>query len=384
MGDTVVAVCPSCSQKYRVSQSKVGERARCRKCGQIFKLLEEPPIDDETIFGWVTEDDPGSNSVLGGTGIFGHSFNESTQVPAQNRWVHPPPPDRPRVEFEQLANDGAYFVFPRDSLHDRALRCSFPHRCAQCLGREALELHYVIWVEKVPARDAALINEADTREHRPLKKLFEQYELNWFNHLPPLPTMPPLYREPFPFAICPQCSVPGAVRGRVFEDGGEEWCRLIIAHPTIAVEFYRNNGGRGTPGYQKLLVASRQRRDNQWKSLAAGVRIRIGEWFTKRSEERFLGYFGDRDFDRTERGTAGIVLTDRRLVYKKYAALREYPLDQPGTLDIEASRVMATIEIIQDGQTASMLTTSPLAASSLARTLTGLHKHWDINVTTHR
>ena len=384
MSDAVVAVCPSCSQKYRVQKANVGMRARCKRCGQPFRLLEEPPIDDETIFGWVTEDDPASKSVLGGTGLFGKTFHESTQVPAGNRWVHPPPPDHPRVSLDELNDDGAYFSFAPADLRDRDLRCSFPHRCAQCLGRDDLEMHYVLWAEKVPARDAAMITETETRTHRSLNKLVEQHGLNWFKALQPIDTLPPPFNEPFPFCVCPQCSVIGAVRGRVLMAGVSEICQIIIAHPSLALEFYRNNGGRDTPGYKKLLVASRQRRDNQWKSLAVGIRIKLGQWYRPRSDEKFLGYFTDRDFDQTERGTAGVVLTDKRLIYKKYAALREYVLDKDGTLEIEATRATASVEIQQQDRRAAILATTPLAASSLARTLSTLSKPWKINVTTHQ
>ncbi len=383
MNDPVVAVCPSCSQKYRVRSENIGMRARCKNCGQTFKLLEEPPIDDETIFGWVTEDDPAGSSVMGGTGIFGHSFHESTQVPVNNGWVHPPPPEYPRVEFEELTDQGASFTFAPAELRDRDLRCSFPHRCAQCLSREHLELHYVLWVEKVPSRDAALINETETRTHRVLSQLMSEHGLNWFAALPRLDTLPAPYNEPFPYCICPQCSVPGAVRGRVESDGPAETCRLIIAHPTIALEFYRNNGGRGTMGYKKLLVASRQRRDDQWKSLSAGVRIRIGQWFKPRGGERFLGYYSDRDSESTERGSSGLVLTDRRIIYRKSAALREYPLNRDGTLEIEANRATANVEIAQTDRRAAILSTTPLAASSLARTLSNLKTGWKINIATH-
>lgn len=388
MDQAVVAVCPSCSQKYRIQRANIGQRARCRKCGQPFRLLEEPPIDDETIFGWVTEDDPSASSVLGGSGLLsgtavGARFNPDAQAAVRTGWVHPPPPDQPRVVFEQLAEDGAYFSFSPADLRDRDLRCSFPHRCAQCLGREEVELHYVIWLEKVPPSDAALISETETRTHRVLQQLLDAHGLEWFGHLEPLRTLPPPFKEPFPYAICPQCSVPGAVRGRVIGEGAEERCRLIISHPTIALEFYRNNGGRGTPGYQKLLVASRQRKDNQWKALAAAVRIRISQWYHPANGERFLGFFADRDFDRTERGTAGLILTDQRLIYRKYAALREYPLLETGRLDIEADRAMASVEILQTDKSPAVLSTTPLAASSLARTLSSLNRAWQIKVTTH-
>ncbi len=382
VSDAIVAICPSCSQKYRVRRDNVGQKARCKKCGQSFRILDEPPIDDETVFGWVTEDDPGGSSVLGGTGIFGSSFHESTHVPAGNRWVHPPPPPEPRVEFENLDEQGASFRFSPELLQESELRCSFPHRCVQCLGREDLEVHFVIWPEKVPAKDAALISETETRSHRTLDQLIATHGLKWFDSLERIESLPIPYSHPIAYCVCPQCSVIGAVRGRVLQDGDAETCQLIINHPSIALDFYRNNGGRNTPGYKKLLVAARQRRDNQWKSLAVGVRVRLGEWYKPKGGETFLGYYADRDFDKAERGCAGVVLTDQRLVYKKYQALRDYPLDVAGRLDIEASRSAATVEISQHNQRDSILSTTPLAASSLARSLSNLKKPWQINVAT--
>lgn len=382
MSEAVVAICPSCGQKYRVRPQNMGMKARCSKCGQTFKLLKEPPIDDATIFGWVTEDDPSGSSVLSGTGIFSDSFHESTQIPAHNRWVHPPPPPTPRIEMIKLEEEGATFRFSVEQLRDRDLRMSLPHRCAQCLTREDLEVHLVIWPEKVPMRDAAAIHESETRTHRNLAQLMATRGLNWFDALERINTLPPPFNEPFPFCICPHCSVFGAVRGRVVVEGRQEYCHLIIAHPSLALDFYRNNGGHDTPGYKKLLVASRQRRDNQWKSLAVGIRIKLGQWYTPRADEHFLGFYSDRDFDRTERGTAGVVLTDKRMVYRKYAALREYPLDEGGVLEIEASRSVASVEISQPNRRPAILSTTPLGASSLARSLTDLKRPWQINVTT--
>ena len=78
-----------------------------------------------------------------------------------------------------------------------------------------------------------------------------------------------------------------------------------------------------------------------------------------------------------------MVLTDKRLVYKKYSALREYALDHAGTLDIEATKSTANVEIVQPDRRTAILSTTPLAASSLARSLTGLKKPWKVNVATH-
>jgi len=380
--NVIVALCPSCSQKYRVPQDRVGQRAKCKQCGQVFKILGEPPIDDDTIFGWVTQDNPSSNSVMGSTGMFHRGFNDATQVPVNNRWTHPTPPDTPRVRFENVSDDGAVFRFPSQLLLESALRCSLPHRCAQCLSREELELHLILWVDKLPIMDSAQISESETRTHRSLAKLMQEHGLGWFDSLQPVAGVPSPYHLPFCYCVCPQCSVMGAIRVRVDTMGMGEECRMVIGHPAIALDFYRNNGGRNTPGYQKLLVAARQRRDNQWKALAVGVRQKLSQWYKPRSDEKFLGYYADRDFD-SDRGAAGVVLTDKRIVYKKFHALREYALERGGMIDIDATRARANIEITQEDQRDAILSTTPLVASALARTLTNLHKPWQIDVSTH-
>ena len=76
------------------------------------------------------------------------------------------------------------------------------------------------------------------------------------------------------------------------------------------------------------------------------------------------------------------MLTDRRMIYKKYAAEREYLLDKGGEIYIEATRAVATISISQPDQREASLQSHPLAASSFARTLTEMNCPWRISVKT--
>ena len=143
MPDHTVVVCPSCLQKYRVSVEKLGRKAVCKRCGEQFKISVEPQIDDDTVFGWVTEDDPAGASVMGSTGIFTPS---PTQTPTKpQKWRRPPPPAEPRVKFERTDEIGAYFEFPAFMLEDPGLRVSFPHRCVHCLGTQDLSVHFLVW-----------------------------------------------------------------------------------------------------------------------------------------------------------------------------------------------------------------------------------------------
>ncbi len=379
MKDLKVVVCPNCMQKYRVPPDRIGRRAICKTCGEKFKIATEQQIDDETIFGWVTADDPAGNSVMGSTGI----MTSMTDTPAPpKQWRRPPPPEIPRVRFDRIDEIGAYFEFPAHLLEDPDLRCSFPHRCVHCLIPRDLSVHFMIWGDKLPRSDALRLTDVERRTDRKLDELMAGDPVEWFDKLAPVSVLPPPFCNPFPFYVCEQCSAIGEVICHVLSHKGLEHCQIAIANLTIALDFYRNNGGRKEPAYQRLMVAGRQQKDNQWHRLPFAVRAKISQWFTQYKGENFLGYFADEDFSRSETGTAGLILTDRRMVFKKYASRRDFKLDTTGKVFIEANKAAANIEISQKGERDAMLTIKPLAASSLVRSLKEVATTWQIRVTT--
>ena len=382
MSEYTVVVCPRCAQKYRVTPDKLGGRATCKKCGQGFKIAEDPPIDDDTICGWVTEDDPASQSVLGGTGIVQAPPARPKEASTGVHWTHRPPPSLPRVAMESIDASGVQFVFPVNGLHDADLRASFPHRCVNCLSRTNLRVHLMLWATKLPRHDAVHLREMEKRTLRRLDQLMFRYKLDWFSRLESLDAFPPPFNLPMPYYSCDHCSIVGEVASRTLSRGDEEFCQIGVANLTIGLDFYRNNGGRGTPGYQRLLLAGRQQRDNEWGRLPHAVRTRLTHWYTPVDGERFLGFFADHDFTPSERGASGLVLTDKRMIYKKYAANRVFVLDKGGKINIEGSKSSAMIEISQPGEREALLRSHPTAAGSLARSLTELHYPWQVIVKT--
>lgn len=215
---------------------------------------------------------------------------------------------------------------------------------------------------------------------RNLDQRMERDGERWLDELDPVVELPRPFCHPMPYCVCKECTSIGELGTEVFERNGMEWCRITIANLTIAIDFFRNNGGRGDPGYQRLLVARQQQSDNQWQNLPYAIRERISEWFTRQGGEKFLGFFPDVDFAKAETGIAGLVLTDQRMVYKKYACCREFALRAGGRIDVEATRSRAVVSIRQDGKDDADLNTKPLQAGSLARTLTDLSPLWAIRV----
>lgn len=382
MSGVSVIVCPRCGQKYRVPRDRLGARARCKKCGQGFRIAERAPIDDDTICGWVTEDDPAHSSVLGSTGVLESPAPKPKEAMTRSTLAQKPPPAQPRISFERIDELGAYFEFPVESLRDADLRGSFPHRCVNCLSRTGLLGHLLIWAGKLPRKDAFNLKEMESRTIRRLDELLFAYKGDWLNHLEPLDMLPPPFNLPMPYFVCEHCSAVGEITTHTLLHEQREFCQIGIANLALALEFYRNNGGRGTPGYQKLMVAGRQQRDNEWQRLPFAVRTKISQWFQPGESESFLGFFSDRDFAHAERGASGLVLTDKRMVYKKYAAQREFVLEKGGELYIEATRSVASITVSQPGERQAVLNSHPLAASSLAKTLSEMNLPWKISVKT--
>jgi hypothetical protein len=275
---------------------------------------------------------------------------------------------------------GATFEFPPELLEDADLRWSFPQRCVHCLNPETLSVHLLIWGDKLPRGDALRLQEAEVRTARHLDRLIARDPESWFEKLDPIVVLPRPFSNPFPYYVCRDCTAIGEVQCQVASHDGSEHCQVTIANLTVAIDFYRNNGGRGEPGYQRLLVARRQQKDNQWENLPYAVRARVSSWFTCETEEKFLGFYPDEDFSKADAGAAGLVLTDKRIVYKKYSACRDYPLRQGGRVYIEATKSRATVEIAQDGRDDAVTSTRPLAAGALARSLTELSQAWQVTV----
>jgi predicted Zn finger-like uncharacterized protein len=391
--DLIVIVCPSCSQKYRVPESRIGQRAMCKKCGQRFRIAMEAPIDEDTLFGWVMEGDPGSQSVAGSTAI----FDSPVAKPQEPKAPVAKPATRksaagtvkagapvaaggqgPRIRFDRIDEIGAYFEFPATHLLDADLRRSFPQRCACCLTRKHLLVHLLIWGDKLPGKDALKLREAEVKTVRSLSSLMSAYAEKWFDHLDPVSMLPAPFSLPFPYFVCRECGSVGAVTCHILSHDNREYCQLALSNLSLAAEFYRGNGGRGTPAYDKLVEAAREQKDNQWSSLPFAVRAKISHWFTLQDGETFKGYFADADFSRSEAGAAGLVLTDRRMVYKKYTAIREYSLANGGAVDIETGPSAAMVEITQPDKRTAILAATPVVATTLAQSLNSLRVPWAI------
>jgi len=371
--DVIIVACPSCSQKYRVPEAQIGQRAVCKKCGESFRIAVDSPIDEDTLFGWVMEDsDSSSESVMGSSSIFGAT---AAEPPRPRRAAVP---STPRSYLAELTDEGAHFTFPASALTDVGVRESFPLYCVHCMRRENLNVQLLVWADVLPPEQRGAAIQAERETVRPLAYLRREHGSTWADTVVPAPRFPAPFGQPFAYFVCGECRSAPPIACRVTREQSTLTCRVVLANLSLAVDFFRNNGGRDTPPYRRLLMAGRQQRDRQWTALSVDVRASVSKWFALHEGEQFLGYFADRTGGRPVTGDEGLVLTDRRIVHKSGHTLREFFLVRGGILEVQADPKWAVVTVRQGKEAAAKLTVAPLYAGSMAKSLQSLQQPWTI------
>jgi hypothetical protein len=288
----------------------------------------------------------------------------------------PVSPGQPcEVKLIRIDSEGAHFEFPATGLANEHLRNSFPRKCAGCGTRGDLQVHLLYWRDRMPVNDALTWQ---ARQDGPVGRLasYERpFERGLLRQLPIARGLPSPYNLAFPIFTCAHCRPSREVRGRVITHGDHEVCRLSISSLAVAVDFFRDNGGRNEPDYHRL-IEERDQHPDSWRALDARIRQRVSQWFSPREDERFVGFFRDADLPVQDAGGSGVVLTSRRLVFHKYAACRDYPLDTPGRLEIIPRGVQAAVHIYDRGDRPSILKLEPAIAEDLAGQLRHLRCKW--------
>jgi hypothetical protein len=282
------------------------------------------------------------------------------------------------VRLVRIADDGAHFEFPAASLGREDLRDAFPRKCAGCGARHGLFVHLVYWPDRMKSHEAIHWKELQNTAAGDWEHFAHMPGRTWLNRLPRARHCVSPYNEPFPFLLCRHCHASHEAQGRVILRGTAEWCSLTIHSLATAVEFYRNTGGRHTPEYQRLIEERDVRHDRR-NELHPDVRTRLSHWFTPLPGEEFVHYFPDTEFSAAEAGTAGAVLTVRRLVFKKFAAYRDYPLHQSCRLEIKGDGPRSIVQIFEEGHRPAIFSLSQTDANQLVTSLRTLSCRWRIS-----
>lgn len=386
MKENILVVCPGCGLKFKVPVHLIGKRARCNDCQTIFVLEAPADLMEDTVAEWLFEGaipPKPIDTALGGTpvkatrGAPASKAAGSTAVAAPEQSLATTPRLEP-VRLERIDEMGAYFEFPAERLPDYQLRGSLPRKCIACSSPDNLRVQLLVWTDRLPPRDQMRFQETDAQQSAGMLADYQgQSPQEYLARLPQIKVLSAPYSLPLPYYVCPDCSTIGEILTHVLAHGQKEYCQIMIANLEVAADFLATNGGANSEDYQMVLDAWQHQKEDPWRTLSLGVRNRLTNWFERRTGEKFVEYFPDADFSKTELGTAGVILTNRRAIYKKFSARREFEMNKPTNIRCMQSPDKWQLEISQPGARAATSTLSPpLGARFVARCRslwTGVH-----------
>ena len=339
-------VCKFCGKEVKVPVEYIGKKGKCSRCGRVFEITPVSAADlsksaqsrtskvsEQEILSWLTggpaepaaSTAPRSNNSSA-TVTKAASATSRRQAVSAGTEVKGHFP----VHLGHVDEMGAFFLFDPSLLYNEQFRLSFPRRCVVCGSSSHLSVHMVVWTSKLPGRGEFGVHNLYSRSIFKLEELGDVEGRELLEKLERFDNVPEPFSLPFPYYLCQRCSPVGAiitdVRPRA--DGNGEVCELGISSLRQAEQFARIVCGPNSPVVKKVHEAYLKLRSNPWQTLPLAVRSRIKHWFIPQEGESFKLYVQDNDFSKTEAGLAGVVITDKRLVYRKFAARVEIPLSE--------------------------------------------------------
>ncbi len=113
---------------------------------------------------------------------------------------------------------------------------------------------------------------------------------------------------------------------------GRLMCDVAMPNLRVALDWLGRVNGVCGPEYERLEQDVLLTESCGWREMEEVTRQRIAVWCDFEPRERFITYVADSDFSKRDAGLAGLVITDRRLVFHKHHRNGEVRFNEPATL----------------------------------------------------
>jgi hypothetical protein len=131
---------------------------------------------------------------------------------------------------------------------------------------------------------------------------------------------------------------------------GESYtCHVQVPDGWYALEWVARVNGICGPEYDALAAEVAMLSSDAWSGMSEQCRGRIEVWCKFLPMEEFRLYLTDVDFGRHDEGLAGLVVTNRRLIYCKYHHRGEIELENGGSLMVKRNGVWSNLVYEYDG-----------------------------------
>ncbi len=244
-----------------------------------------------------------------------------------------PPGDAPRLRGASVGTHGVQLSFDARLLDNDRFRPSMPFACHVCGEGDIRRLgaRPVIWADQlrewsVPPGELASRHEVRAEPKETLTALAAR--------VPRLEGFPKPLDKPLVAFVCQACGGHGTLTGETTPGADGTVCTVEIPNRTYALAWLGRVNGICGSDYAALEDEILKIEQGPWRLLSERVRDRVAAWFDFQAGERFMAYFNEADFAASgkDEGFAGLILTDQRLVYKKFHHHGDKALDEGTTL----------------------------------------------------
>ena len=240
--------------------------------------------------------------------------NPTDAAPSRHAFLEPSAP-RPFLAVRHVRITGVTLAFSETWLNHPRFRLSFPRRCAFSGTPDNLTARPMVFINHHDSGDAEARGIEMKYEHTMTPATELETVAAAIDRIEGLAApfdLPLLYfAAPDYFDAAVDC-----VAVRTADDWG--YCEVTLPSAEVALEWIARVNGICDPAYHDLADAVDRLSAAAWNRLPSRTRSRIKAWCRFGDAEDFLAYSRDADLPADDAGLAGLVLTSRRVISRRF------------------------------------------------------------------
>jgi len=247
---------------------------------------------------------------------------------------------------------GVRLAFDARWLEHEGFRLSMPMRCvfSDVRDRGVLLARPLAFVDRSSGQIRSAKDLESQHEHHLREASYREAILSAMGTLP----MPRPFDHPMPYYVAEdQTHLSLACSTKQLQDG--TWrCEVLMPNGELALRWLARVNGTCGPEYRLLGRAVALLQNERWRALPQKCRQRVASWAKFEPGEQFQGYWSDADFGTRDAGLAGLVVTDRRLIYKKYHHGGEARYRSSPRIQVKDEGEFSTVFVVSEGHRSRM------------------------------
>jgi hypothetical protein len=252
---------------------------------------------------------------------------------------------QPYLIVTQCTQSGVELSFDSRFLMHDGFRLSMPLACVYTGDAERSHLIAKPLAFLDQARGGELRNAYDVESGREAKLSQTQTGKEMLARMGVIEQFPEPFRYPFPYYVRTDHSNQSLKCYTTRSGEGPTVAHVVIPDGHLALRWLRHVNGVCGKEYDLLSRDVAHLWQGEWIGMDEQVRRRIDVWAHFLSGEKFRYFINDADMPKKDEGLAGVVLTDRRLIYKKFHRQGQVEFGTNAQLIIRPDGTMAGLRV---------------------------------------